>query len=139
VEEEQLVVRALVCGEAHVGKTQLIQALWNEEFSLCYEATVEPSVRHMRLPLSFRVVELELWDVGSKRKVDPQRKILYETVQTVMVCFSLTDPASWDQAKKTWLPPLFGLATPPEELTLLLVGCKEDNIDVSQVSQNRER
>lgn len=116
-------VKLVVIGDGAVGKTCLLIMYLKREFPKEYVPTVFDNW-HGKVKIGDEEVNVNLWDTAGQEDLSTLRTLSYPDTDVFLVCFSVVDPASYDNVSSKWLPELKEHAT--KNPTILLVGTKTD-------------
>lgn len=123
-------------GDCASGKSALVLRLCHDLFAECYIPTRfdSHSADFICTHGSFKLTLLDT--SGAKEKTDV-RKLAYQGCDAVVLCFDLTEKASFESIELRWLPELSAL---PTNTPIYIAGCKKDaaaNGDKSAVSEKQ--
>jgi len=112
----------VVVGDATVGKTSLLLSYTNNNFPVDYQPTVFDTYS-ANMMCDRRVFHLSLWDTSGKEEYDRLRPLSYAQSNAFLLCYSVVDPASFQNVRNKWYPEVshFAPSTP-----IILVGTKSD-------------
>ncbi|KAF7995858.1 hypothetical protein HCN44_006965 [Aphidius gifuensis] len=108
-----------------VGKTSLLlKYSKNDQYSLCSEY-IPPSIETcvVTVMVDEKPLHLGLWDTTEETDYHSFKRLVYIKTDVLLICFSLVDPASFENVKAKWYPEVrhHCPATP-----IILVGTKLD-------------
>ena len=116
-------IKMVVVGDGGTGKTCMVQSQVNDKFPTEYIPTVFDVYRCI-----IKVKDLErkmvLWDTAGQSDLAPMRKLSYPETSVFLVCFSLTDPISYNSVAQEWIPDLTNNKV--GDVPKILVGLKSD-------------
>ncbi|CCC68893.1 hypothetical protein NCAS_0B08090 [Naumovozyma castellii] len=122
-------VKIVIVGDEGVGKTCLLISYVQREFPTGDIPTVfENYVTDFEGP-DGEVVELALWDTAAQEDYNRLRPLSYTDVDILLVCYSVANPTSLKNIKRSWIPEVkhFCYKTP-----VILVGLKSDLYDSNE-------
>ena len=96
-------VKLVIVGDGAVGKTSLLIVYCNGEFPQDYIPTVFETYT-VDIQIDNKDVELSLWDTAGQEDYDRLRPISYVNINVVVMCFSIDNPESLDNALTKWAP-----------------------------------
>lgn len=120
-------IKLVVIGDGAVGKTCLLISYANNRFPEDYIPTVFDNYV-VNLTAGDTTIELGLWDTAGQEEYDRLRPLSYANANVFLVCFSLTNPVSFENVKAKWHPEV-GHYCP--DVPQILVGTKSDLRDDS--------
>ena len=115
-------IKCVVVGDGAVGKTCLLYSYTSNVF---YEDHVPTIFDNMYMNVCFRGsnVHFNLWDTAGQEDYDKLRPVSYPRTDVFVLCFSLTNPASFENVRTRWLPELRHHCP---SVPIILVGTKLD-------------
>ena len=122
--------KAIVLGDSCCGKSALIQRFVNKKFSIHHIPTTFQTCFSPWITVKAEKdmgqnvrMELALWDTPGCDELSFLRQLSYPDKDVALVCFSISDPESFQNVKKRWIPELnhYSPGTP-----VVLVGLKKD-------------
>ena len=120
--KNEIKIKCVVVGDGFVGKTCMIMSYCLDEFPSDHVPTVFDN--HMAsLNLDGTPVKLGLWDTAGQDEFKKIRPLSYPNADVFLVCFSLDDRASFENAQRKWIPELINEGP---NCPILLVGTKSD-------------
>uniref|UniRef100_UPI00398F6D71 rho-related GTP-binding protein RhoG-like n=1 Tax=Pristiophorus japonicus TaxID=55135 RepID=UPI00398F6D71 len=116
-------IKMMLLGNELVGKTSLIVCLTTRAFPRDSLPTVFDSFS-TQITVEERRVILNLWDTAPQEEHRlSMRQFYYPQTDIFIVCFSICDPASFEDVWNDWYPEV---ARHRPDATVLLVGTKRD-------------
>jgi Ras-related protein Rab-24 len=117
-------IKVVLLGASNAGKTCLNERFLYNRFSDAYSATVGAAygTRQVYVPDSKRNYKLAIWDTAGSERYEAMTKHYYNRAAGALVCFDLTDMASFERAKY-WVKQV-DLAV--DNCIITLVGTKQD-------------
>jgi small GTP-binding protein len=96
-------VKCVVVGDGAVGKTCLQLSYTTDAFPSEYIPTVFDS-SSPRITVEDQEISLQLWDTFGQEDYKKLRALSYPYTDVFVICFSLVDPESLENVRKTWIP-----------------------------------
>ncbi|RIB21138.1 cell division control protein 42 [Gigaspora rosea] len=96
-------IKCVVTGDYRVGKTELLTTFTLGYFPSDYVPTVFDN-RKTTVKLDGESYALALWDTSGQEEYERLRPLSYTKADVVLVCFSVTSPASLENVKEKWFP-----------------------------------
>jgi len=116
-------IKVVVVGDGAVGKTCMIICYTKDEFPEGYTPTVFDAHRGL-MNYEGNDVTLHVWDTAGQEDLSRLRPLAYPSANCFLVCFSLVDRDSLNNACTTWRNELITLG--PSNCPKILVGLKAD-------------
>ena len=115
-------IKCVITGDGWVGKTCLIVAYCTKTFSHDYAPTVFDNYT-CNLWVAGQPVHLSLWDTPGQIDFKKLLPLSYPNTDVFLVCFSVIDMPSFNNAKVRWIPELRSHCP---NAKIILVGTKID-------------
>lgn len=115
-------IKLVVIGDGAVGKTCLLISYANNRFPEDYIPTVFDNYV-VNLTAGDQTIELGLWDTAGQEEYDRLRPLSYANANVFLVCFSVTNPVSFENVTSKWYPEVIHFCP---EVPQILVGTKLD-------------
>lgn len=123
-------IKCVIVGDKAVDKTRLLMSYSTGCFPKEYVPTVFDD--YVSVTVEGNPVTLGLWDTAGQEDYERLRPLYYEHTDVILLCFSLVEPASFENISKKWYPEVrhHCPSTP-----IILVGTKldlRDNKDTTE-------
>ncbi|KAL0477893.1 Ras-related protein Rac [Acrasis kona] len=131
-------IKCVVVGDGAVGKTCLLHVYANNSFPEEYVPTVFDNYTTTVI-VEGKTVNFGLWDTAGQEDYDriSLRPLSYPGTNVVLICFSVVNPASYENVRQKWFPEVHHHLP---AVNVLLVGTKTDlRDDASVVNKLREK
>ncbi|MFX1511192.1 MAG: Rab family GTPase [Promethearchaeota archaeon] len=130
-----LMIKAVLLGDAAVGKTSLVQRFVRESFGGRYQATMglDLSIKEVVLPQG--TVRLQLWDMGGQLAFKTIRLRFYGGTRGALLVYDTTRPKTF-QNLQLWLQELEDNVNYP--VPFIVLGNKSDLGDMCVISEEEE-
>ena len=116
--------KVVLIGDAAVGKTSLVVRFLHDRFDTTLPTVgASYATKQVTLP-SGRPFALGIWDTAGQERFDALSSFYCRDARAAVVCFDLTDRASFDSLKERWLDKVANEAE--KNCILCLVGTKSD-------------
>ncbi|XP_074845748.1 rho-related GTP-binding protein RhoQ isoform X3 [Carettochelys insculpta] len=117
-----LLLKCVVVGDGAVGKTCLLMSYANDAFPEEYVPTVFDHYA-VTVTVGGKQYLLGLYDTAGQEDYDRLRPLSYPMTDVFLICFSVVNPASFQNVKEEWVPELKEYAP---NVPFLLVGTQID-------------
>ena len=115
-------VKCVVVGDGAVGKTSLLISYTENRFPVDYVPTVFDNFT-TGVEVDGKLINFALWDTAGQEEYSRLRALSYPETDVFLLCFSVINPASFDNIKSKWYPEISHHC--PDAKTML-VGTKID-------------
>ncbi|XP_065072017.1 ras-related protein Rab-24-like [Rhopilema esculentum] len=95
-------LKVVLLGKEYGGKTSLVERFINSRFNedLPYQNTIGAAFGAKSLTVGGnKTVTLGIWDTAGSERYEAMSRIYYRGAGAAIVCYDLTDLASWERAK----------------------------------------
>eukprot|EP01027_Heterolobosea_sp_BB2_P006144 GEZU01009324.1.p1 GENE.GEZU01009324.1~~GEZU01009324.1.p1 ORF type:complete len:241 (+),score=34.30 GEZU01009324.1:133-855(+) len=134
-------LKTLAVGDDAVGKTCLLISYTSNAFPDEYVPTDQRSTvfdnYSANVMFQGKTVCIGLWDTAGKEDYDRLRPLSYPNTDVFLLCFSVVNPASFDNVAAKWIHELRIHCVP--KAAIILVGCKSDLRDDPEILQGLRR
>jgi len=117
-----ITIKLVVVGDGAVGKTCLLISYANNKFPEDYIPTFFDNYV-VNVQAGDKHIELGLWDTAGQEEYDRLRPLSYANASVFLVCFSVTNPVSFENVQAKWYPEVTHLCP---DVPQILVGTKMD-------------
>ena len=112
------------CSDGAVGKTCMLISYTKGSFPEDYVPTIFDNYTADIDTTSHGKVRLNLWDTAGQEDYDNIRGLAYKDVDTFLICFSISSPASLNNVREKWFPSVVNSES--SSAKIVLVGTKSD-------------
>jgi len=114
--------KLVVCGDFFVGKTTLLVVYTTTKVPGDYIPSVfDNTVSH--ITVENQQLDLSLWDISGQEEYDRARALSYNSANVFILCFSISQPASFESITQKWYPELSHFCP---DVPVILLGTKRD-------------
>ncbi len=92
-------IKCVVCGDANVGKTSLLDRLINDKEYKYASSTIGVECRVVTFP-GIKEMRVRFWDTAGCERFDAITKVYYRGVDCALVCYNEQNPESLDHIEK---------------------------------------
>ncbi|PAA60364.1 hypothetical protein BOX15_Mlig011286g1 [Macrostomum lignano] len=132
-------IKCVVVGDGAVGKTCLLISYTTNKFPSDYVATVFDNYA-VTVMIGGEPYTLGLFDTAGQEDYDRLRPLSYPATDVFLVCFSVVNPASYENVKEKWVPEIMHHCP---KVPFILVGTqmdlRTDQTMVEKLAKNRQR
>ncbi|KAL1487563.1 hypothetical protein ABEB36_015763 [Hypothenemus hampei] len=95
-------IKCVFVGDSGVGKTSILISYITSTFQARYTPTVFVDLFKENLTFQDKPINLHLWDISGKGIYDQIRPLSYSKTDIFFICFSLDNPASFENVRTKW-------------------------------------
>lgn len=121
-------LKVVLLGREYGGKTSLVERFVNSRFNenVPYQNTIGAAFGAKTLTVGGnKSMTLGIWDTAGSERYEAMSRIYYRGASAAVVCYDLTDAASWERAK-FWIREVRGHE---ENCKVYLCGTKKDLLE----------
>jgi len=130
-------LKVVLLGKEYGGKTSVVERFIHERFNenLPYQNTIGAAFGAKSVSAHGKSVVLGIWDTAGSERYEAMSRIYYRGAKAAIVCYDLTDDASWDRAR-FWVQEV---KAHEESCKVYLCGTKRDLLKEVRGGEGRER
>lgn len=132
-------IKCVVVGDGAVGKTCLLISYTKNKFPTTYVPTVFDNYA-VTVMIGGEPYTLGLFDTAGQEDYDRLRPLSYPSTDVFLVCFSIVNPASFENIKEKWIPEITHHVP---TAVYLIVGTQNDLRDdpgkISELQRERKK
>lgn len=130
----QYIFKIILIGDANIGKTSLINRYVTNCFNDKYICTIGVDFMMKSINYENQTIKLQLWDTAGMEKYKQITTSYYRGAQAAIVCFDLTNKASFQSITK-WIDDFCQFYNPIFQKFIIIVGNKADLVTEREVSK----
>lgn len=94
-------VKVVLLGKEYGGKTSVVERFLHDKFcgELPYQNTIGAAYGAKRVEVFGRYIVMGIWDTAGSERYQAMSRIYYRDAWAAVVCYDLTDVASWEKVK----------------------------------------
>jgi len=94
-------LKVVLLGSEYVGKTSLLERYVYDRFrgSLPYQNTIGAAFAAKEAEANGKKFMMGIWDTAGAERYEAMSRIYYRGAKAAIVCYDITDRASWERAK----------------------------------------
>jgi cell division control protein 42 len=132
-------LKCVVVGDGAVGKTCLLISYTTNKFPAEYVPTVFDNYA-VTVMIGGDPYTLGLFDTAGQEDYDRLRPLSYPQTDVFLVCFSVVNPASFDNVKEKWVPEIMHhCAKTPFLLVGTQLDLREDPSTLERLTRNKQK
>lgn len=103
-EEDYLVCKVVLVGEAGVGKTSIIQRFITNSFTPGQKSTGGANFieKIMEFKESNQKIKFKIWDTAGQEKFRALARVFYNNASVCIMVYDITNKRSFEEIKKYW-------------------------------------
>jgi len=123
--------KAIIIGDAGVGKSCILHRAVNNEFKEEYDVTIGAEFSSIITKIKGKTIKLQVWDTAGQENFRSMIRVFYKGSHAAFLVYDLTNKESFDKLHD-WVMDVRENALP--DVRLMLVGNQKDKEDKRQVS-----
>uniref|UniRef100_A0A7E4V8E5 Rho-related GTP-binding protein RhoG n=1 Tax=Panagrellus redivivus TaxID=6233 RepID=A0A7E4V8E5_PANRE len=96
-------IKCVVVGDENVGKTAMLFSYTKNMFPGAYVPTIVETFT-TTVHISEKAYNLHIFDTAGQETCDRLRPLSYQKANLIIICFSVVNPASFENVKDKWFP-----------------------------------
>jgi len=121
-EKGDFVFKVILCGDASVGKTSLVQRFIYDRFSHTMEPTIGIDFQYKHLELNDKKINLQIWDTAGQERFQSVIKAHYRGAAGAMIVYDISKRDSYNKVS-FWLSQVKEAVG---QIPTILIGNKKD-------------
>eukprot|EP00829_Urostomides_striatus_P019725 TRINITY_DN7812_c0_g1_i1.p1 TRINITY_DN7812_c0_g1~~TRINITY_DN7812_c0_g1_i1.p1 ORF type:complete len:209 (-),score=74.51 TRINITY_DN7812_c0_g1_i1:23-649(-) len=131
VELPDYTFKAILIGDAGVGKSCILYRAVKNEFKETYEVTIGAEFCSLILRINGKTLKLQTWDTAGQENFRSMIRVFYKGTHAAFLVYDITNKETFDKLDD-WLEDVKENALP--EVKLVLVGNQKDNESKREVT-----
>ncbi|KAH7814821.1 Rac2d, Rho family GTPase [Monocercomonoides exilis] len=115
-------VKCVAIGDNDVGKFSMLASYTQNKFTDGYIPTLFDNFESIQV-VDGKTIHLQLWNTAAHEDFKRSRYISYPDTEVFLICFSISDPVSFQNVEEKWIPEIKDYI---EGVPIVLVGTKAD-------------
>ncbi|OMJ71702.1 hypothetical protein SteCoe_30010 [Stentor coeruleus] len=124
--------KIVLVGDSGVGKSCLLLRFADDTFSENYISTIGVDFRFKTLTVDGQIIKLQIWDTAGQERFRTITSAYYRGADGVMLVFDKTSRDSFNHVQD-WLDEVNKFS---EKSSKLLIGNKQDSLDLTQIEED---
>jgi len=126
-----MLFKAILIGDAGVGKSCILHRAVNNEFKSEYEVTIGAEFSSLIIKIKGKTVKLQIWDTAGQENFRSMIRVFYKGSHAAFLIYDLTKKESFEKLGD-WIDDVKENALP--EAKIMLVGNQKDNEECRRIS-----
>lgn len=123
-EDDVIIVKIVIVGDAGVGKSTLLLRYTDNEFSKAHVSTIGVDFKFKNIQLDGEKVRLQIWDTAGQERFLATTKAYFRGAMGIMMIYDVTDSISFENMRDKWMKHVEEYAD--QNVNKILVGNKCD-------------
>ena len=113
-EEDYLICKVVLVGEAGVGKTSIIQRFITNSYTPGQRSTGGANFIEKKIEFKDinQKIKFEIWDTAGQEKYRALAKVFYKNAAVCILVYDITRKKSFDELKNFWIKEIQANASP---------------------------